>query len=555
MHRRWLLRGVTAVALAAAVMLGARSAPSIKNSTAAGSASAVTGVLEGSQLAVTPDATYRPDYRATPPTPTAAQRQASEAQMARSAAAWAARKPQGPAKYAVPGPSAGTGISVGGQGVSPSAVSPNAPGDAMVFRNSALAPSCTNCGSSVVNEPSHAAAGKNIFYTGNWYAARSVNTGVSWGYINPYADFPSFCCDQDVIYDRGRNLHLWERQGVYGTPAGQNLFKLSASTDGGATFCTYTLQPTSFNSTFTNQWFDYPHMAVSNNYLYLTFNMFNGAGAFLRHILMKWSLDQVAACASAGITFWTQTAGWSWTPVQGTTDQMYLGDQLNPAGTLGFRVYWQPESNSSLFSVDRTVPAWTFTNGNAVCTVPNGANPCARSDQRVLQGWVTRKTTGNTVGFSFNVAQGGTFPKPYTNVFLFNESGLTYNSRPYAWNSTGAWMYASFAPNVRGDLAGTAIFVPTGAYPRDYVLYRDDFSPAGWASAFITASTGWLTSAQGGDKMGDYTRTRAFNPTGTFWSASNYVGLVSGTSAVYVPRYFVFGRQRDLRGWLRFGGS
>jgi hypothetical protein len=40
-----------------------------------------------------------------------------------------------------------------------------------------------------------------IFYTGNFYAARSTDAGKTWQYINASEDFEDFCCDQRVIYD------------------------------------------------------------------------------------------------------------------------------------------------------------------------------------------------------------------------------------------------------------------------------------------------------------------------------------------------------------------
>src|SRR5687768_13468149 len=54
-----------------------------------------------------------------------------------------------------------------------------------------------------VCEPSAAKNGDVIFYTGNWFAAVSVNGGSTFKFINPFSTFPnppgmSFCCDQVV---------------------------------------------------------------------------------------------------------------------------------------------------------------------------------------------------------------------------------------------------------------------------------------------------------------------------------------------------------------------
>ena len=110
---------------------------------------------------------------------------------------------------------------------------------------------------SVINEPAHAQLGKYVFFTGNWYAAKSTNAGTTFTYLSPYSDFPDFCCDQDVIHDAPRNLIIWYRQGV-ADGTGASRFKLSASTNGGVSFVTYTLTPTTFDPSLTNRWFDYP---------------------------------------------------------------------------------------------------------------------------------------------------------------------------------------------------------------------------------------------------------------------------------------------------------
>ena len=64
-----------------------------------------------------------------------------------------------------------------------------------LFLNNLPNPATAGQSMSDVNEPSHANSGKYIWYTGNWYAGRSANAGNTWNFVNPYADFPDFCCD------------------------------------------------------------------------------------------------------------------------------------------------------------------------------------------------------------------------------------------------------------------------------------------------------------------------------------------------------------------------
>jgi hypothetical protein len=69
-----------------------------------------------------------------------------------------------------------------------------------------------------------------MFFTGNWFAAFSLNKGASFTYKSSYADYPQFCCDQVTIHDDARDMFIWLRMG---DPAAwnyaTNTFRLSVS--------------------------------------------------------------------------------------------------------------------------------------------------------------------------------------------------------------------------------------------------------------------------------------------------------------------------------------
>jgi hypothetical protein len=150
-------------------------------------------------------------------------------------------------------------------------------------------------GGTPIDEPAVAQSGKNVVYTGNWYLARSSDGGLNWSFVNPFADMSDFCCDQDVVYDRGRDLFLWYRQGVRdNTNTGKSRFVLGASTDGGATWCTYSVTPSVLSGSWTtDQSFDFPELALSNNYLYIHTGL-NGTGV-PSTALMRLPLDSLAS--------------------------------------------------------------------------------------------------------------------------------------------------------------------------------------------------------------------------------------------------------------------
>lgn len=502
-----------------------------------------------------------PQMTNSPIAPTAEQLAARRAHMDMVEQAWMNRAPL-PAGNGVPeGPPADSQTSTDAQSAAAgmtieidtpeNAPAPLVPGTHKNFLVAALkSPSGFT---STVAEPSAAQSGKYVWLTHNWYAARSTNGGKTYTYVSPYADFPAFCCDQDTIYDKHRDMYLWYRQGIYSGATGQNQFKLGVSTNHGASFCTYTFQPNGIDGSWTGQWFDYPHVALSKNYAYITTNMFSGGGAFLRMLVVRLPLDSLVNCAGFGYNYWFTSSGWTWTPTAlGATDTMYLGDHTNQST---FRLYWQNESDTVLNAVDRAVPAWTFTNRNGSCPVAGGANPCARADQRVVSGWVRRNQSGGEIGFFWNVKEGGGFPKPYTEAVTFNEQSKLVTGRPLIWNDQAAWHWANAAGNEMGDIGMAVSFFHPALHPQHYVAIEDEYTanPPGWAVVLARSSTRQLTASN----WGDYLRVRPHEPQGVGWVATGHTiqqytdvnGAVVTGSQVHFVR---FGRERDTRGINRY---
>ncbi|HEY3248878.1 MAG TPA: hypothetical protein VGK88_11365 [bacterium] len=490
----------------------------------------------GQSASVSPAGIYTPQWSSTPPQPNAAQIAAAQAEQARIEKAWASRPlPATPPNLA--GPRAGTETIADSRA--------QAPGTFTIFRNTAPNGSPAGFRSNVA-EPAIAQNGKFVYYTHNWYVARSTNGGTTWAFISPFADMSFFCCDQDTLFDPARNQIIWYRQGLYGTPAGRNTIRIQRSIDGGATWCTYNLTPANLGYP-TGQWFDYPHLAVSNDYLYVTSNMFTAAGAFLRMVLMRLSLDQMRSCITVGITFWTRTTGWSWTPAQGATDRMYVGDHESPGATM--RVFWNDEANTTLSSALIDQPNFTPTNRNATCASLGGGNPCLRADMRILRGWILRNAATNTiqVGFFWNVKEGAGFTKPYVDSVLINANTNTIVAgaagRPFIWNGTIAFFYASASPNARGHLGINVSAFQSSVFPRLYVGIDDDFNgaPPGWEIALVATGTG----AALGNVWGDYSRVVPFRPSGLSWVSSGFVSTGSSNNTSLRATWFGRGRDQD----------
>src|SRR5919112_5764087 len=79
-----------------------------------------------------------------------------------------------------------------------------------LFTNSSL----TTHDVDYVLEPTVANNGSTVFYTGNWFSARSMDGGKDWKYISLVNSNPEICCDQKVKYDSKHKLFIWYLQGL-----------------------------------------------------------------------------------------------------------------------------------------------------------------------------------------------------------------------------------------------------------------------------------------------------------------------------------------------------
>jgi len=443
---------------------------------------------------------------------TPAQLDMSRLDFDRLSSTWAGRRAGVTTANGSAGPQAGTEVVPREAPPGPAAPSDGSNAVArFLHRVMPLSPTTFGLAVRMVAEPSVAIGGSVIWLTGNWFAARSADEGATWTYVNPYADFPTFASDQDTVYDPQRHLFAWYRQGSPLPGRFENSFKLNISGDGAASWCSYTLRPSEVDPAWGTLSFDYPHLALTDHYLYISSMLLvTGAGfASPRMVLFRMPLDDLAGCSAFRYAYWTSDEGWSWTPVEnGATTAMYLGDTLDAGGsepTGTFCVYVQPESSATLYYVDRNVPAWTFTERTGSCPVAGGGNPCARSDGRITSGWVRQHGDRGEVGFLWNVREGGGFPYPYINAVTFDQEALLVTGRPMLWDSKCAWHYGAAAPD--GEGLGIAAFHFCSSQPPAHAIGIADVSAGQATWTMFYSRIGEVPTST--LVWGDYIRMRA----------------------------------------------
>jgi hypothetical protein len=418
------------------------------------------------------------------------------------------------------------------------------PGDFVFFRNVGLDDGATSLQTSTVGEPSLANNGWQIYYTGNWYATKSLDNGATWQFVSPFTTLPSaaagFCCDQLTHYDTSRDIFVWLLQYI-ADANGENVFRLAikqgASLHNNSWYW-WDFAPRNLNDAWAGTWFDYPDMALSDDHLWVSFNVFNGAGQFQRSVVFKFPLDTLAAGTSLGYSWWSTTDFGSLRLTQGASDNMYFASHRS-ANQL--RLYSWPDDSNTLSSWDVGVSTWST--GNYVSNGPDGNNWLARTDPRITGAWISE----GVLGFMWTVKERGGRPNPHVRVVRINEATKALVDEPDIWSRTAAYAYPSACPNDRGDV-GISIFYGGARYhPSHVVGIKDDFTTS-WSLVF---------SRIGGDgpndgKWGDYTQSRRHSPDGLTWIASGFT-LQGGADRRNVePRYVHFGRRRDERAVARW---
>ncbi|MGK7914818.1 MAG: hypothetical protein AB4038_04630 [Prochloraceae cyanobacterium] len=412
------------------------------------------------------------------------------------------------------------------------------PGDFVLFKNIGLDDVATGVQTSTINEPSVFNNGQQIYVTGNWFASKSVDNGSSWQYVSPFTTLPSaaggFCCDQLALYDPSRDLSFWLLQYRRGANR-ENIFRIAikrGATLGNNSWYWYDFAPSDVNNGWAGLWFDYPDMALSDNQLWITFNVFNSDDRWQRAVVFRFPLDELASGASLDYDYWSSTSYGSLRLVQGAEDTMYWASHNSNSQ---IRLFSWPETSNNVSWWDINVNRWTGGNGYSA-PGPDGNNWLARTDRRITGGWLAR----GILGFMWSVDRSGNRPLPHIRVVRINELSKAVVDQPDIWSNNAAFAYPAACPNDRGHV-GVTMFFGGGSYnPSHVVGIWDDFSN-GWELVFSRQGTNGPPRGF----WGDYINCRRHSPDGLTWIASGYT-LQGGTQQRNIePQYVHFGRRRN----------
>ncbi len=416
---------------------------------------------------------------------------------------------------------------------------------------------------SPVNEPSTDVNGKYVFATGNWYATYSKNNGSTWSYLDPFTMFGSgYCCDQVTVLDTSHNREFWLLQ------FGDHLVLANSGGKNLASWCFYNWFPSQFGATG----FDYNHMAVSSNWVYVSTNTPQGALVFRVPIQ-----DQVN-CASTSAGYILRGSEFSDAFVQGVGDIMYWGSDWTDLG-LGssFRVLKWADNSNTYYWYDRGIDGFTFmfVNNGQNCAGPNVLNWCQRTDSRMSGGGylaipsVAQSNSGGSpendavLGFAFNAKQDEGHPYPFIRRIYFRTSDVAYLGYSEIWCGNCAILYPDMAPDARGHVGivwafggGTSNIKPGAGYTVD-----SDVSPTQpWDYNFYLFGSGNpCLNPDGFRRWGDYLTVRPWNPAHNLWIGTGFAlnadaGACNNTANLNIHN-IVFGDTRDTTAYNRWKGK
>lgn len=407
--------------------------------------------------------------------------------------------------------------------------------DTVAFvRNVQLNDVATADTASHVCEPSVAVNGNVVFYTGNWFASRSLDGGVTFQHLNPataFVDPPGmeFCCDQVAHYIKKIDTFVWLLQYTE-TPQGNNIQRLAFATTAQLQQGQWRLFDISSQGLgLPGVFLDYPDIAIGTNMLYVTMNGFRGE-AWDSTILVRLPLSGIKnGNITADRFIWREN--FNFRVAQNCATVAYFASHNTNSQIRLFK--WREKSAAPTFK-DIDVASWG--EGNFESNTPDNRNWLARADPRM-----TGATMANgELWFAWGANQGGANnrPRPYAQIARVKASSLKLIENINLWDTKMAICYAALNTNSNKEVGVSYSTGGGGRHPFHVV-------------GILTGTRRDVTTFSGNrgpndEKWGDYLTVRRMYPNQKLFAATGYT-LQAGTGARdATPNFTIFGRSSDV---------
>ncbi len=399
-----------------------------------------------------------------------------------------------------------------------------------------------------VAEPTTSISRDTALFTANWYAGLSSSSGKTWTLLDPYTMFPAsdggFCCDQWTLYvPPPYDLTIWLLQYSYSATTGTGRQRIAVARGRDAlltsSFYYYDITP-ALAGRSGNLWFDFPHLASSSNFLFMTTNVYTPANALAGSAVFRFNLGDLRL--GGGVRFDVVNGGntifdsASHRLCYGCTTTMYYGGhQSTIFGAPVIRIWSWDDSSTTVTSRDRGISAW-YT-GLSIAPGPDARMWLDRDDHRIQGGYFAQ----GAISFLWGSNAGGAFPRPFVRVAGFSPAqNFNVVGEASIWNATSAFAYPSVSVNARQELGGTIAFGGGSLHPGTAAFVVD--SQSGWAPLTNVVFAAGGRGPDGG-VWGDYQSSAAHSHHPTTYVGSGFSIDAGGTCN---PKFAWFGRLGDV---------
>src|SRR5215831_15503950 len=316
--------------------------------------------------------------------------------------------------------------------------------------NTALTQPGQNRTAANVGEPSVSINGDVVFFTGNWYAAVSVDGGQTFKFIDPNSmaqpndpQGVTFCCDQVVNYMPSIDTFMWLMQ--YGPSTGDNIQRLAfAKTADVKTGNWQIFDVTTDMLDIPGFFMDFPDLAVGANFIYMTTNCFGPDQQTVGSAVVRIPLAGLDE-GNPTIEKYVDTSLFSFRVAQNCGQTAYFAAHRD---TSTLAVFSWPEDQPVPTSQDVAIARWIGTGGYMSHT-PDGRRWLDRSDPRITGATLA----GNELWFAWGVdADSNHHPNPFVQMARLNTADMSVIENVNLFDTDSAICYAGLATNADNEI-------------------------------------------------------------------------------------------------------
>ena len=411
--------------------------------------------------------------------------------------------------------------------------------DLTIVTNSELAQPGQQQLASSVGEPSVAANGQVVMYTGNWYAARSADAGQTFQYIDPFTAFPDppnlgYCCDQVVNYIAAIDTFVWLLQyGPKSGPDADNIQRLAFATTPNVVAGRWRLFDISTQTLGKPGLFmDFPDLAVGANFLYVTTNLFTANGQGAGAAVVRIAIADIASGTVSAQPFVSPDLN-SFRVAQNCGTTAFFAAHSD---TSTLKLFSWDESQAAPTSTDVGVARWIGGQGYQSRT-PDGQRWLDRVDPRITGACLA----GSELWFAWSVDRDSNHrPNAFVQIARIDATNSTLIENINVFDENSATAYGALSSNADNEV-GISYMIGGSQFPSHMV-------------AILTGTRKDVLAAAGDrspldSQWGDYLTVRPLFPDRKLFAATGYTmkGAGDGSNRDATPRYVVFGRSGNAQ--------